>query len=172
MTTQTDQTEIWIDGDACPVREEVFRVAGRLGLVVHVVSNGARGIRLPDAPWIRRVIVAEGADAADDWIAERIRAQDLCITADIPLASRCLARGARALAPNGRIWTSDNIGSALAGREVARHLREIGATTRGPAPMGASDKSRFLSALETEVQAAIRGATSAAPTLWRPGLEI
>lgn len=164
--------EIWIDGDACPVREEVFRVAGRLGLVVHVVSNGARGIRLPEVPWIRRVIVAEGADAADDWIAERIRRQDLCITADIPLASRCLARGARALSPNGRVWTTDNIGSALAGREVARHLREIGATTRGPAPMAAADKSRFLSALETEVQAAIRGVSNPAPVLWRPGLDI
>lgn len=165
-----DKTEIWIDGDACPVRDEVFRVAERLSLVVHVVSNGARGIRLPEVPWIRRVIVAEGADAADDWIAERIRPQDVCITADIPLASRCLERQARALAPNGRIWTTDNIGRALAGREVARHMREIGAMTRGPAPMSGSDKSRFLSALETEVQAALRGATARPAALWRPGL--
>lgn len=160
--------EVWVDGDACPVRDEVFRVAERLSLVVHVVSNGSRGIRLPDVPWIRRVIVAEGADAADDWIADHIQPQDLCVTADIPLASRCLAKQARAIAPNGRVWTTDNIGSALAGREVARHLREIGATTRGPAPMASSDKSRFLSALETELQAAIRGASSKPLQLWRP----
>ncbi|WP_159998871.1 YaiI/YqxD family protein [Roseomonas sp. 18066] len=165
-----EKTEIWVDGDACPVRDEVFRVAGRLSLVVHVVSNGARGVRLPEVDWVKRVIVAEGADAADDWIAERIRPQDLCITADIPLASRCLERGARALSPTGRIWTSDNIGQALAGREVSRHLREIGALTRGHAPMTGSDKSRFLSALETEVQAALRGAEAKPAALWRPGL--
>lgn len=160
--------EVYIDADACPVRDEVFRVAERLGLVVHVVSNGARGIRLPEAEWIRRVIVAEGADVADDWIAEHIAAHDVCVTADIPLASRCLAKQARAIAPNGRLWTTDNIGSALAGREVARHLREIGATTRGPAPMQGSDKSRFLSALETELQAAIRAKEAPPATLWRP----
>ncbi|HWX51297.1 MAG TPA: YaiI/YqxD family protein [Roseomonas sp.] len=160
--------EIWIDADACPVRDEVFRVAGRLSLVVHVVSNGSRGIRLPDAPWIRRVIVAEGPDAADDWIAEHIAASDICVTADIPLAARCLEKGSRALAPNGRLWTPDNIGSALAGREIARHLREVGATTRGPAPMAAADRSRFLSALENEAQAAMRGATAAPLRLWRP----
>ena len=107
--------EVYIDADACPVRDEVFRVAERLGLTVHVVSNGARGIRLPEADWIRRVIVAEGADAADDWIAEHIGAHDLCVTADIPLASRCLAREARALSPHGRLWTSDNSGGALVG---------------------------------------------------------
>ncbi|MDJ0388311.1 YaiI/YqxD family protein [Roseomonas sp. E05] len=166
MTPQ--QPEIWIDADACPVREEVFRVAGRHSLVVHVVSNGARGIRLPEAPWIRRVLVPEGPDAADDWIAAHIRGQDVCITADIPLAARCLERGARALAPNGRLWTTDNIGSALAGREVARHLREIGANTRGPSAMGNADRSRFLSALENEVQAAMRGASTAPLRLWRP----
>jgi uncharacterized protein YaiI (UPF0178 family) len=168
MSQTESRPELWIDADACPVREEVFRVAGRMSLVVHVVSNGARGIRLPEASWIRRVIVPEGPDAADDWIAEHIRHHDVCITADIPLASRCLQQGARALAPNGRVWTTDNIGSALAGREVARHLREIGATTRGPAPMGGSDRSRFLSALEAEVQAALRAATTPVIRLWRP----
>jgi len=166
--TTPQRPEIWIDADACPVREEVFRVAGRHALVVHVVSNGARGIRLPEADWIRRVIVPEGPDAADDWIAAHIQPQDLCITADIPLAARCLEQGARALAPNGRLWTTDNIGSALAGREVARHLREIGASTRGPAAMGNADRSRFLSALENEAQAAIRGASAAPLRLWRP----
>jgi uncharacterized protein YaiI (UPF0178 family) len=160
--------EVYIDADACPVRDEVFRVAERLGLVVHVVSNGARGIRLPEADWIRRVIVSEGADVADDWIAEHIAEHDVCITADIPLASRCLAKGARALTHTGKLWTTDNIGSALAGREVARHLREIGATTRGPAPMQGSDKSRFLSVLETELQAAIRAKASPPVALWKP----
>lgn len=88
-------TEIFIDADACPVRDEVFRVANRLGLVVHVVSNGSRPIRPPGLPNIRMVVVAEGADVADDWIADRISSADICVTADIPLASRCLARDAR-----------------------------------------------------------------------------
>ncbi|EHL98106.1 toxin-antitoxin system, toxin component, PIN family [Acetobacteraceae bacterium AT-5844] len=160
--------EVYIDADACPVRDEVFRVAERLGLTVHVVSNGARGIRLPEVEWVKRVIVSEGADVADDWIAEHIAEHDVCVTADIPLASRCLEKKARAIAPNGKLWTTDNIGSALAGREVARHLREIGAMTRGPAPMQGSDKSRFLSALETELQAAIRAKASPPVALWRP----
>lgn len=160
--------EIFIDADACPVRDEVFRVAERLGLTVHVVSNGSRGIRLPDVDWIRRVIVEAGADVADDWIAEHVAAQDVCVTSDIPLASRCLEKGARAISSNGRLWTTDNIGSALAGRAVAEHLRSTGATTRGPAPMQGSDKSRFLSALETECQAAIRAKASPPVALWRP----
>ena len=160
--------EIYIDADACPVRDEVFRVAERLGLVVHVVSNGSRGIRLPEVDWIRRVIVEAGADVADDWIAEHVSAQDVCVTSDIPLASRCLEKGARAISSNGRLWTTDNIGSALAGRAVAEHLRSTGATTRGPAPMQGSDKSRFLSALETECQAAIRAKASPPVALWRP----
>ncbi len=150
-------TEIYVDGDACPVREEVYRVAGRLGLVVHVVSNGSRPIRPPGLANVRMVVVPEGADVADDWIAERITAADVCVTADIPLASRCLARGARAVANNGRVWTPDNIGNALAGREVGRHLREMGVATGGPAPMGKADRSKFLSALDTLVQAALRG---------------
>jgi len=149
-------TEIYVDGDACPVREEVYRVAERLGLVVHVVANGSRPIRPPGRPNVRMVTVAEGADIADDWIAERITAGDVCITADIPLAARCLARGARALAPNGKIWTGDNIGNALAGREIGRHLRESGVVTGGPRPLTKADRSQFLSALDTAVRAAQR----------------
>ncbi|MFT8245360.1 YaiI/YqxD family protein [Roseomonas sp. BN140053] len=149
--------EIHVDGDACPVRDEVFRVAERLGLQVHVVSNGARGVRLPDAPNIHRVLVTEGADAADDWIAEHIRRDDVCVTQDIPLASRCLAAGAHAIAPNGRVWDASNIGSALAGREVSRHLREMGAITRGHGTFGQKERSRFLQALDTVLQAALRG---------------
>jgi hypothetical protein len=102
------------------------------------------------------VLVDDTADAADDWIAERVGAMDVCVTSDIPLASRCLKRGARAVSPTGKQWTEANIGNALAGREIARHLRELGATTRGPAPLTKGDRSRFLSALDTAVQAALR----------------
>ena len=151
-------TEIYVDGDACPVREEVYRVAARLRLGVFVVSNGSRPIRPPGSPSVRIVIVVDRADAADDWIAERITAADVCVTADIPLAARCLKKGARTVSPVGRVWTEANIGNALAGRDVARHLREIGATTRGPPPITRADRSRFLSALDTAVQAALRAA--------------
>ncbi len=150
-------TDIYVDGDACPVREEVYRVAERLGLGVFVVANGSRPIRPSPNPRIRLVIVEEGADKADDWIAEHITAADVCVTADIPLASRCLAKGARALSPIGKPWMPNNIGNALAGREVSRHLRELGVSTGGPPPMTRQDRSRFLSALDTEVQAARRG---------------
>lgn len=151
-------TEIYVDADACPVREEVFRVASRVGLVVHVVSNGSRPIRPPGLANVRMVIVGEGADVADDWIAERIGPGDVCVTADIPLASRCLARGAAALAFNGKRWTGDNIGGALAGREIGRHLREMGVATGGPAALTKADRSRFLSELDAVVRRALRGA--------------
>jgi uncharacterized protein YaiI (UPF0178 family) len=149
-------TEIYVDADACPVREEVYRVAERLGLIVHVVSNGSRPIRPPANPRIRMVTVASGADVADDWIAERITRADICVTSDIPLAARCLTSGARALSPSGRHWTTDNIGNALAGRTVSQHMREIGMATGGPAPLTKADRSKFLSALDTAVQAALR----------------
>lgn len=149
-------TEIYVDGDACPVREEIYRVAARLRLNVFVVSNGSRPIRPPGDPNVSMVLVGDGADAADDWIAERIVAVDVCVTSDIPLASRCLKNGARVVSPTGKSWTSANIGNALAGREIARHLRELGANTRGPAPLTQKDRSRFLSALDSAVQAALR----------------
>lgn len=152
-------TEIYIDADACPVREEVYRVAARYRLTVHVVSNGSRPIRPASDPAIRMVIVGEGADAADDWIADHISAADVCVTADIPLASRCLAKGARAIAHNGKIWTTDNIGGALAGREIGRHLREMGVMTGGSASFAKQDRSRFLVALDTAVTAALRSAS-------------
>ncbi|HTW71189.1 MAG TPA: YaiI/YqxD family protein [Acetobacteraceae bacterium] len=150
-------TDIYVDGDACPVRGEVFRVADRLGLGVFVVSNGSRPIRPSLRPNVRMITVAATPDAADDWIAEHVTAADICVTADIPLASRCLAKGARALAPTGHLWTSDNIGNALAGREVSRHLRELGVATGGPVPLSKQDRSRFLSVLDTAVQAVRRG---------------
>ena len=149
-------TDIYVDGDACPVREEIYRVAERLGLPVLIVSNGSRPIRPPGRANVRMVLVGEGADAADDWIAERITAADVCVTADIPLAARCLARGARAVSPVGKHWTTDNIGQALAGREIARHLRETGTSTGGPPPLTRADRSRFLGALDAAVQAARR----------------
>ena len=153
-------TAIYIDADACPVREEVYRVAERVGLEVFVVSNGSRPIRPSQNPNIKMIIVAEGADAADDWIAERITAADVCVTNDIPLASRCLKKNARALAANGKLWTENNIGSALAGREVGRYLRETGVNAGGPPPFSKADRSQFLNALDALVQAAVRSAKS------------
>jgi hypothetical protein len=150
--------DIYVDADACPVRDEIYRVAGRLGLRVFLVANAARPFRPPALPNVSMVTVPDGADAADHWIAERITATDVCVTADIPLAARCLAKGARAVAPAGRAWTSDNIGNALAGREVARYLREVGVATGGPAPLSRADRSRFLDALDAAVQAASRTA--------------
>jgi uncharacterized protein YaiI (UPF0178 family) len=154
-------TAIYVDADACPVREEIYRVASRLGLAVHVVSNGSRPIRSPGVPNVEMVVVSTGPDAADDWIAERIGATDVCATADIPLAARCLERGARALAFNGREWTTDNIGTALAGRALNQHLRETGIDTGGPSPLTQRDRAAFLNALDRVVQAARRGAPSA-----------
>jgi hypothetical protein len=149
-------TQIYIDADACPVREEVYRVAGRLGVGVFVVSNGSRPIRPPGLPYVEMVMVGDASDAADDWIAERITAADICVTADIPLASRCLQKGARVVPPNGKPFTAANIGNALAGREISRHLRELGTGGGGPPPFTKADRSRFLSALDNAVQAALR----------------
>jgi len=156
-------SQIYIDGDACPVREEVYRVAGRLSLQVIVISNGSRPIRPPGLDNVRMITVDDKADAADDWIAEKITQADICVSADIPLASRCLAKVARAIAPTGKVWTSDNIGHALAGREVARHLRELGAGGGGPAPFSKADRSKFLSALDTLVRAALREQRQSVP---------
>ena len=149
-------TQIYIDADACPVREEVYRVAARTRLGVLVVHNGSRPIRPPAQPGVQMVIVPDGPDAADDWIAERIAPADICITGDIPLAKRCLERGAQALGHSGNPWTRDNIGAAMAGREVARHMREIGLGGGGHAPLAQADKSRFLNALDAMVVAARR----------------
>jgi uncharacterized protein len=149
-------TDIYVDGDACPVREEIFRVADRLGLRVFVVSNGSRPIRPSGRPNVQMITVAPTPDAADDWIADHITPADVCVTADIPLASRCLEKHAFALAPGGKRWTADNIGNALAGREVSRHMRELGMMTGGPSPLTKQDRSRFLEALDTVVQAARR----------------
>jgi uncharacterized protein len=157
MTDQGSRlTAIYVDGDACPVREEVYRVATRLRLPVFVVSNGSRPLRPPGLPNVQMILVGGAADAADDWIAERITRRDVCVTADIPLAARCLKQGARVVPPAGKPLTPANIGNALAGRELARHLRELGVGGGGPAPLTRNDRSRFLSALDAAVQAASR----------------
>jgi len=148
-------TEIYVDADACPVKDEVYRVAGRHGLTTHVVSNG--GICLPSDPLVKLVIVPEGPDAADDWIAERIGTDDIVVTADIPLAARCIERGARVLRPNGEAITERSVGMVVANRDLMTHLRETGEITGGPRPFSKGDRSRFLDALETAVQGVLRG---------------
>ncbi len=154
--------EIFVDADACPVKGEIERVAVRHGLIVHIVSNG--GIRPSANPSIRTTVVAEGPDAADDWIADRIGPFDIAVTADIPLAARCLKKGACALGPSGRKFTEDSIGMALGMRDLHRHLREAtGGQTFNPG-FTAKDRSRFLAALENEVQAAKRKAARAGMT--------
>src|SRR5688572_19426191 len=115
--------EIYVDADACPVKPEIERVASRHGLTMHVVSNG--GLRPSPNPLVLHTVVPGGPDAADDWIAAHIGAGDIAVTADIPLASRCLKAGARVLAPNGKPFTEDSIGMALGMRELSRHLREV-----------------------------------------------
>ncbi len=147
-------SRIFVDADACPVKAEVYRVAGRYGLKVLVVAGAF--LMVPQEPNIERVIVEAGPDAADDWIAERAGPGDIVVTADIPLAGRSLAAGAQALGPTGRAFTSDSIGSALASRALGEHLRSIGETTRGPAPFRPEDRSRFLSALDEAVNRARR----------------
>lgn len=144
-------SEIFVDGDACPVKDEVLRVATRHNLKVHMVSNS--WMRLADSPLIHRVVVAEGPDVADDWIAEHIGVGDIAITSDIPLASRCIKNGAAAIGPTGKPFTEDSIGMALAMRDLMSHLRDTGEIKGGGPGFTKQDRSRFLSALESAVQA-------------------
>ena len=146
--------EIYVDADGCPVKDETLRVADRHGLKTYLVSDG--GVRPGRNPVVELVIVAPGADAADDWIAANIQKSDICITDDIPLAARCLERGALALKPNGQPFTVNGIGMALANRELMQDLRDRGEIAGGPRPFGKSDRSAFLNRLETTVQAAKR----------------
>jgi uncharacterized protein len=146
--------EIYVDADACPVKNEVFRVAYRYGLKVYVVSNSK--LRIPEEDLFELVLVREHFDAADDWIVEHVRENDVAVSADIPLAARCLEKGARTLDPKGRVFTEDSIGAALASRELMAYLREIGTMTGGPAPFDKRDRSRFLMHLDELIQAALR----------------
>jgi len=147
-------TALYIDADACPVKDEVYRVADRYQLSVFVVSNS--WIRTPQSPRVTSVVVDAGPDVADDWIADRAGPGDVVITADLPLAGRALKAGAQALHPTGKTFTADNIGGALAGREIGEHLRSMGEITGGPKPFQAVDRSRFLQALDTAVVKARR----------------
>jgi uncharacterized protein YaiI (UPF0178 family) len=141
---------IYVDADACPVKDEVYRVAARHKLPVTVVAVGF--IRVPADPTIERVAAGSGMDAADDWIAERMGPGDIVITADIPLASRCVKAGAEAIAPNGRPFSEQSIGMTLAVRNLMHDLRSAGEVTRGPPPFSPRDRSAFLSALDAAIR--------------------
>ncbi len=143
--------DIFVDADGCPVKQEVYRVAKRYGLKVTLVSNTRMGT--PQEDWLDVVIVNGQVNAADDWIVEHVRANDIVITGDIPLASRCLEKDAQVLGPSGRIFTKESIGEALASRELLSHLRDLGTITGGPAPFGKRDRSRFLQCLDKTIQA-------------------
>jgi len=140
---------IFIDADACPVKDEVYKVAARYGLKTIVVSNSF--IRTPTSAAIEFVQVDAGPDIADDWIAERAELGDIVVTNDIPLADRALKKDACAIAPNGRLFTADSIGQALAGRAIAEHIRSMGDMTSGPRAFAPADRSRFLQALDEAV---------------------
>jgi uncharacterized protein len=143
------QIRIFVDADACPVKNEVYRVAERYGLKVYVVANSFMNV--PRSDIIERVIVSEGPDVADDWIVERAGATDIVVTADIPLAGRCVKKGATVIGPTGKPFDDDSIGMAMATRDLLTGLRSAGATTRGPPPLTRQDISRFLSALDLAV---------------------
>ena len=141
---------IYVDADACPVKEEVYRVAARHQVPVTVVAAGF--IRVPQDPMIERVAAGAGMDAADDWIAGRAGPGDIVITADIPLASRCVKAGAEVIAPTGRTFTEQTIGMTLAVRNLMHELRSAGEATRGPPPFSPRDRSAFLSALDEAIR--------------------
>lgn len=141
---------IYIDADACPVKEEALRVAERHGLDVFIVSNS--WLRIPVGNNVKKIVVSSGPDAADDWIVEHATAGDLVITADIPLAGRILKQGAQALGPAGKLFTNANIGSALAMRELNAHLRETGVIAGYNPSFTKQDKSAFLRGMEDAIQ--------------------
>ena len=141
---------LYIDADACPVKDEVYKVAARYGLKTFVVSNAF--MRVPVSPRIEQVVVDAGPDVADDWIAERILPGDICITNDIPLAERVLTARGHALKPNGERFTENSIGAAIAQRALMEQLRSTGEITGGPKPFDARDRSRFLQALDEVIQ--------------------
>jgi uncharacterized protein YaiI (UPF0178 family) len=146
--------EIYVDGDACPVKEEVIRVASRYRLTVHLVSN--RGLRSGAAACVHPVVVGSGPDAADDWIAEHIRPGDIAVTTDIRLAARCLAKGAHVLAPSGKPFTDDSIGMAVAMRDLMAHLRDVGDIKGNNAAFSRHDRSRFLQRLDQTIRTTCR----------------
>ena len=146
---QTPAIRIFVDADACPVKQEIYRVAERYDLKVFIVANSFMNV--PRSEMIERVIVSEGPDIADDWIVERATTNDIVITADIPLAGRCVRKGATVISPTGKPFDDNSMGMALATRDLMTDLRSAGATTRGPPPLSRQDISRFLSALDLAV---------------------
>ena len=145
---------VYLDADACPVKEEAYKVAGRYGLKTFVVSNSF--MQIPVSPLIERVIVDAGPDIADDWIAERVLEGDVVVTNDIPLAERTLNAGGAAIAPNGKVFTQDSIGAAIATRALMEQIRSTGEITGGPRPFDRSDRSRFLQALDQAISKEMR----------------
>jgi uncharacterized protein YaiI (UPF0178 family) len=150
MTENTHTTRIYVDADACPVKDEIYRVAIRLGVPVSVVAGNF--IRVPQDPLIERVAAGSGMDAADDWIAERARPGDVVITSDIPLASRCVKAGADVIAPNGKPFSEESIGLTLAMRNLMTDLRSSGEITGGPKSFSPRDRSAFLAALDQTIR--------------------
>jgi uncharacterized protein YaiI (UPF0178 family) len=146
--------EIFVDGDACPVKEETYVVATRYEVRVAVVANSR--MRVPRDLGVEMIVVDQGPDAADDWIAANVRSGDVVVTADIPLAARCLDAGASVLGTNGRVFNEDSIGGQLAVRDLKTNLRESGIESGGPPPISAKERSRFLSKLDELVQASLR----------------
>jgi len=140
---------VFIDADACPVKDEVYRVAERYRLKTYVVANAF--LMVPRSPLIERVVVDAGPDVADDWIADQAEQGDVVITNDIPLAGRVLRKGAAAIAPNGRPFTEDSIGAALSQRALMEHLRSTGEITGGPKPFAPKDRSNFLQAMDQAI---------------------
>jgi uncharacterized protein YaiI (UPF0178 family) len=145
---------IFVDADACPVKQEIYRVAGRCQLDVTLVANAR--MRIPNERGIALQVVADGFDAADDWIVEHVQSHDIVVTADIPLARRCLQKGARVVGPTGKAFTENNIGQAVATRGLLSDLREAGEITGGPPPLTKRDRSRFLQQLDNIIQSVRR----------------
>ncbi len=150
MDVENVSGQIYVDADACPVKQEIYKVAERHGWCVQVVANDI--IALPVHPLIKRVVVGDGFDAADDWIAERAGPGDVVVTADVPLAARCVKAGAEVLAPNGKGFSDRSIGMALASRNLMAELREAGQVTGGPKAFSQRDRSAFLSALHDAIE--------------------
>jgi uncharacterized protein len=150
MTAELKATRIYVDADACPVKDEIYRVAARHGLPVSVVAG--QFIRVPQDPLIERIAAGSAMDAADDWIAARAGKDDIVITADIPLASRCVKAGADVIAPNGKPFTEQSIGMTLAVRNLMTDLRSAGEVTGGPRSFAARDRSTFLSTLDQTIR--------------------
>lgn len=146
--------EVFIDGDACPVKDETYVVAGRYNVPVALVANSR--LYVPEGLGVELIVVDQGPDAADDWIVENLRRHDVVVTADIPLAARCLAAGAMAIGTNGRVFSEDSIGVLVATRDLKADLRGAGVVTSGPRSSTAKDRSRFLSKLDELVQKGLR----------------